>query len=210
MAEEFVQIKIRENRLRQKMSNNNTHLDANKCFVKHVLGLESHQEWMERCQDIQRSQDALFQEQENQRKKSQVLLDAEQLARVYARSSYHSTRAARNRGMNVEILLRNLELTDDEKEPQQLSQEENASKPSFSIMKNRRWSPVESSYRSTTTTTTTTTNTNTATTSTPSRTSKCPKMDLPPCTIDHLRHHHSSSQHRHHETGTIPWQFMSL
>ena len=186
--------------------------------MKHVLGLESHQEWMERSKSIQRSQDVLFQEQESQRKKSQVLLDAEQLARVYARSSYHSTRAARNRGMNVEILLRNLELTDDEREPQQsgLSQEEaeeeeNQSKPRVSIMKNRRWSPVESSYVSSSTTTVTTAAfTNTATTSTQSI-PKCPKMDLPLCTINHLRHHHPSPKHRNqHETGTIPWQFMSL
>jgi hypothetical protein len=69
-----------------------------------VLGLQTSRERDARSQRIRASQFLVFYEQER-------FGDPERLARMYSRISLESAQQARDRGLNVEIVLRNLDLS---------------------------------------------------------------------------------------------------
>jgi hypothetical protein len=172
------------------------------------MGLETMQEFLTRSKFILYTQMIVMKEQERQ----QILskdgkVDSDELARVYCRISFQSQRAARNRGLNEEILVKNLELTEDEDDGWNSIHSGNktdkiaadaADIGSFSTclgqrpmngsaMKNRRWSAIENRC--------TVSNENAdgiastpPTKETPVLSSK--KGDLPLCALNHLQHHH--------------------
>jgi hypothetical protein len=102
-------------------------------LTQRVLGLQTSKEHDARCQLIREAQVLVLNEQERYG-------DAERLARIYYQISSESAQQARNRGLNVEIVLRNLELCSDSSHhrgrPECLDGPPNAS---ISDMRYRRW-----------------------------------------------------------------------
>jgi hypothetical protein len=72
-------------------------------LTQRVLALQTSKEHDARCQLIREAQVLVLNEQERYG-------DAEKVARIYSQVSYKSAQQARDRGLNVEIVLRNMEL----------------------------------------------------------------------------------------------------
>jgi hypothetical protein len=111
-SEDYKYIRRREHRLMKALTTH-VHISEKKdqeqfcnrvSLEQRVLGLQTSTERDARSQRIRSSQFLVFYEQER-------FGDPERLARMYSRISLESAQQARDRGLNVEIVLRNLDLS---------------------------------------------------------------------------------------------------
>jgi hypothetical protein len=143
--DDYLDMKRREKRIIKKIStvantnNNNSH-----SIFQQVLGLKTKKELIERTKMIRHCQLLVLTEQERLKRVSSFQKyqnsTAEVLAQVYQGMSQHALQAARNRGLTVEVLRRNLDLIHDEPR-----QEYFLSDAKTSTMRHRRWSAMGSS-----------------------------------------------------------------
>jgi hypothetical protein len=123
--EDYKQIKQREKRLEKKV----TASIRKQSIVRQVLGLETKHEKIVRYSRARNVQSTVLHEQR--------FVDSEALAQVCKEISYQCAVDARHRGLNVECVLQNPQLSDREVEEQD--------EASHTSVKHRRWSATGSS-----------------------------------------------------------------
>jgi hypothetical protein len=140
-TEDYKYIRRREHSLMRKLSrqvhvsqkNEPKHFCSRVSLEQRVLGLQTRKEHDDRCQHIREVQFLVLDEQERHG-------DPGKLAQAYSQITLESAQQARDRGLNVEIVLRNLELSSDSSHHRGRSESVGNSAYSFcSDMKHRRW-----------------------------------------------------------------------
>lgn len=101
-------------------------------LAQRVLGLQTSQEHVARCQHIRETQLLVLDEQNRHS-------DPEKLAQKYSQVSLSCSQAARDQALTVEIVLRNLELYSDDSTRVHFPEDEMTSQSSRTTMKHRRW-----------------------------------------------------------------------
>ena len=144
--EDYLDMKRREKRIIKKVSraaNSNNSLG----IIQQVLGIKTKSELIKRAKMIRYCQLLILTEQERLR---QVVVSCQKkhqnasaliLAEMYQGIAHHATYAARNRGLAVEVVLRNLDLIHDEPN----YKDDVSSNWNTSSMRHRRWSAMGSS-----------------------------------------------------------------